>query len=304
MKIIPSLTLPILAFAAFLLPPSNADASARTDIIRLTNKLERSVEKLRCAFDAHYRGTREYNSLIGCVKSLRGRAANISQLACESFDSVRALRRDVNSMEGTVYQIHNYLDQVERGGRRMGGNTHQVHCELNKIARTLQQIDGLATLRVERRVQRDSGPQFVPGQLNPLQHNSAYRHPHYGAGNRNLGNLVFPNQNSHSSHYSGQRPSYSQRYDHEHEYEDDQYYYGNRGSSYSHRGHSYRQPSTSNQFNRHPNSQPNRYGHQSNRNQNHRYSSGTNHSSNRNNAPVPPDPRLILESLFRGLQQR
>ena len=301
MKSIPSLIL-TLAMSVTIFSPSSSEAGAREDIIRLTHKLEDSTAILQQQFNAHYRGTREYSALIGCIRSLNGKAQHIHGLAHESVGAARELRSDVKSMDATVHRIHDYLDRVEAGGRRTGGSscTKQVHAELSKITRTLHQLEGLATLRIQRSNDRQAARQIVPAPLNPLQHNSSYYHPHYGTGNRNLGNLVFPNQSTYSQ--SGQ---HSDRNSYSHQY------YGNRGSSYSNRG-AYRQPSTSSQSNRYSSSQSNRYGYSSSRNQNSQSSrhsssnrsSGSNYSSNRG-TQQPIDPaRAIFESIFRSLQQR
>lgn len=269
-----------LVIAAPMLIPSNAKAGAREDIIHLTHKLEDSVAQLQYEFNAHFRGTREYNSLVGCVRSLSGRAAHIRGLAHDTVGAARELRSDVKSMDATIHRIHDQLKRAEAGGRRTGGSgcTKRVNGELSKITRILHQLEGLATLRIKRSNERQASRQYVPAPLNPLQHNSSYYHPHYGTGNRNVGNLVFPNRNSYS-----QPSQHSSRNSYSHQY------YGNRGSTYSNRG-SYRQPSTNH-----------RYGYQTNQN---RSSRSSHYSSNRGSSQ-PADPaKMILESIFRGLQQR
>lgn len=248
--------------AAFLTP--SLQAGLQDDIIRLTHRLEESTTTLQREFDAHYRGTYQYRSLAGCIRNLQSKARHIHGLAHGSPAAARELRQDVRSMDATVHQIHGYLDQVEKGGRRKTGNTSHVHNELNKITRTLHSLEALSTEKVQRQNQRT--PSRLPIPIpNPLTHNSAPLHPHYGSGNRNLGNLVFPNQSSNYSQYGSrsqpQRPSG----------------YGSR--SYSNRG-----VTTSNQW-----------GHTSS---NRGY-------SNPQQPVYRNDPaRQILESLFRSLQPR
>ncbi|MDF1860547.1 MAG: hypothetical protein P1U87_10050 [Verrucomicrobiales bacterium] len=247
---------------AFLTP--SLQAGLRDDIIRLTHRLEESTTTLKREFDVHYRGTYQYRALSGCIRNLQSKARHIHGLAHGSPAAARELRQDVRSMDTSVHQIHSYLDQAEKGGKRKTGNTSHVHNELNKITRTLQSLEALATEKVQRQNRRPPA-QFPIPVPNPLTHNSAPLHPHYGSGNRNVGNLFFPNQSSNYSQYGSQSQP-------------------QRSSGYSSQSYTNRSVTTSNRFGR--------------TTSHHGYSSSQ--QPIYRNDPA----RQILESIFRGLQPR
>lgn len=275
----------------FLLCPDSVESRGNQEVIRLAHSLEDSIDHLEDEFRAHYRGIPEYGSLIGAVRSLRSKAAHIHDLAHDTTNGARHLKNDVTSMENYVHRIQRYLDQIARY-RNIRVGSHHVNEELVRITRNLHRLEDIADSWIRREEsRRNSGPAVIIP--NPFAHNSAHLHPRYGSGDRNLGNLFIPYQEG-NSQYS--------RHGHEHDHS---------GHRHDHRD---RGVSTSNQFHRDDRRDSGRSSsrgkpssHSGNRNSSRdrdSHFSGSRSNRSDRTPPMPPDPRKVLESLFRGFNPR